>query len=220
MPSFEALVFLFVFLLLLAIGLSLVVVLRSRSRGSTVTLTEAGEFRRALETLEALADPERDDLLAGGRAARNLLDLKAARRLVDRLLDDDPADGEAWLERALIETCAREFEIAREAFARVPATRSDLLESTTLHRAWSELFAGDVTLAQRLFDEVEVPLETKLRDDIGPGDPMFAEWFLHAGYLWRSRGSEEKAKWALSAGRAAAPESSLPDFLEQWWMER
>jgi len=40
--------------------------------------------------------------------------------------------------------------------------------------------------------EVEIPLETKLRTDLGTGDPIFAEWFLQAGLLWRQRGDLER----------------------------
>ncbi len=79
-----------------------------------------------------------------------------------------------------------------------------------------ELLAGNEALSGRLFAEVEASLETKLRVDLGGGDPMFADWFLHAGWLWRSRGQEEKAAWALSVARASAPESALPSLLEQY----
>lgn len=216
MPSFEALVFLFVFLLLAGICLSLLVVLRSRPRGSLTALVEAGEFRRAVETFDGLAAPDRDDLLALALAARNLLDFDRARQATDRLLRADAHDGDVWLERGLTATYDRKPEEARSAFARVAESRSDLLESVTLHRAWMELFAGNEALSHRLFDEVEASLETKLRGDIGPGDPMFAEWFLHAGWLWQSRGDEDRAAWALSAARSAAPESALPDLLERW----
>lgn len=215
MPSFETLLFFFVFLLLAIVGLSLLVVLRSRSRGSIVSLLEAGEFHAALEAFRATTEPGRDDLLAAARAARHLLDLESARDALDLVLQEDPNDGEAWLERALVAACAGEFEVSRRAFSRVLVTRSDLFESLTLHRAWMELLAGNEALSGRFFDEVEASLETKLRDDLGGGDPMFADWFLHAGWLWRSRGQEEKATWALSVARTSAPESALPGMLEQ-----
>lgn len=217
MPSFEALVFLFVFLLVAGVGLTLLVVLRSRAHGSLSTLVEAGDFRRALDGFRSLDAPPRDDLLAAARAARNLLDLETARQATDSLLSADDQDGEAWLERALTSACARDFEESREAFSRVQASRSDLLESATLHRAWMELFSGNGDLARRLFDEVEAPLVTKLEEEIG-GDPAFAEWYLHAGWLWRARGDEEeRAARALAAARAAAPQSVLSDLLEEWW---
>jgi hypothetical protein len=71
-------------------------------------------------------------------------------------------------------------------------------------------------LARRLFDEVEATIRTKLDTDLGPGDPEFAEWFLHAGWLWRSRGAEARAAAAIDAARSAAPESRLPDLLDSW----
>src|SRR3978361_98894 len=85
-------------------------------------------------------------------------------------------------------------------------------ESIPLPRAWLALRRGDVKTARRLFDEVEAPLETKLRSDLGSGEPLFAEWFLHAAALWAALGDTRRARWAAAAGRASAPESRLPDF--------
>lgn len=220
MPPFEAILFIAVFALVAAFGLSLLVALRTRASTSAVTLLEAGDFRAALEAASSSQRPGRDELLAGARAARNLVQLGLAARFLDRLLADDPEDGEAWLERALASAYGRHAQAARQAFDRVPRSRSDLLESLTLHRAWLELFDGNGSLSRSLFEEVEASLETKLRDDLGDGDPAFAEWFLHAGWLWHGRGDEERAGWALSTARRAAPNSRLPDLLETWWHER
>lgn len=104
-------------------------------------------------------------------------------------------------------------EAAVQALARAIAARSDLAESITLHRAWLALLVGDLATARHLFDEVEAPLETKLRSDLGEGEPLFAEWFLHAADLWDALGEAEKAHWARRAAREAAPESRLPELL-------
>ncbi|MGH9363622.1 MAG: hypothetical protein ACRD2T_17060, partial [Thermoanaerobaculia bacterium] len=89
--------------------------------------------------------------------------------------------------------------------------------STGLDQALAQLRDGDAKAAKETvaetylqhFEEVEAPLESKLRSDLGPGDPLFAEWFLQAAALWRAAGEEERADWALAAGRAAAPASRL-----------
>jgi len=220
MPSFEAIVFFAVFAVLAAIGLSLLVVFRERGVSTAVALLEAGQFREALDAATRTERPGRDDLLAAGRAARHLLQLDLATRLLDRLLAEDPDDGEVWVERGLTAAYGRDIAGAHRAFDHVPVSRSDLLESLTLHRAWLELFAGDGARSRRLFEEVEASLDTKLGSDLSDGDAAFAEWFLHAGWLWRSRGDEKRAAWALETARSAAPQSELPDFLESWWLER
>ena len=79
----------------------------------------------------------------------------------------------------------------------------------TLHRAWLALRAGDRAGARRLFEEVEAPLETKLRIDLGSGEPVFADWFDHAAELWTAFGDAEKAAWAEREARRSAPESRL-----------
>jgi hypothetical protein len=48
-----------------------------------------------------------------------------------------------------------------------------------------------------------------LRTDLGQGEPLFAEWFLQAAALWEAAGDFERAAWARTAGREAAPESRL-----------
>lgn len=220
MPPFEAIVFFAVFVLLAVVGLSMLVILRHRGVPTAVALLEAGEFRRVLEAAGDAEASSRDDQLAASRAARHLLELDLAARLLDGLLEIDPDDGEVWVERGLTAAYAGDFAGARGAFDRVPASRSDLLESMTLHRAWLELYAGDAARARRLFEEVEASMDTKLRGDLSDGDAAFAEWFLHAGWLWRSRGDEERAAWALETARSAAPQSQLPALLETWWRER
>ena len=50
-------------------------------------------------------------------------------------------------------------------------------------------------------------METKLKTDLGEGEPLFAEWFLEAATLWAAFGDSERAAWARNAGRAAAPQS-------------
>jgi tetratricopeptide (TPR) repeat protein len=144
------------------------------------------------------------------------LDFNSAGDLLDSLLREDPEDGEAWVEKALVSAYERDPESARKHLQRAATLRSDLLESITLHRAWLEQVAGDQALARRLFDEVEQPIVTKLDTDLGAGDPEFAEWFLHAGWLWRARGDEARALDAIEAARQAAPESRLPDLVDSW----
>lgn len=219
MPTFETIFFFAVFVLLALAGLTLLVVLRERGSSAATVHYEAGEFQEALDAATAVERPSRDDLLAGARSARHLGDLATSERLIRRLIAADSEDGEAWLEVALTAAYARDADKARQAFDRVPASRSDLLESLTLHRAWLELFAGDPSRARRLFEEVDGSLETKLRDDLDGGEATFAEWFLHAGWLWRDRGREDRAEWALDAARRAAPRSALPGLLETWWGE-
>jgi tetratricopeptide (TPR) repeat protein len=168
-----------------------------------------GHFQQALEAAETEPGADRDVRLTAAVAAKHLLDLPRARRLLEALLAREPADGEAWLELGLVAAYQGRLEEAARAFERAAATRSDLLESLTLHRAWLAGLAGDASAATRLFSEIEVPLETKLRQDLGEGDPSFAEWFLHAGLLWRGAGDTARSDWALAAARRAAPESRL-----------
>ena len=101
------------------------------------------------------------------------------------------------------------MEEAQTALDRAAALRSDLLEGVTLHRAWIALNAGDHAAARRWFDEVEVPLETKLKTDMGGGDPVFADWFFQAAALWEAFGESERAAWARSEAAASAPGSAL-----------
>jgi tetratricopeptide (TPR) repeat protein len=215
-PSFETLFFAGVFALLAAAGLLFLIVLRGSRNDAAVAAFEAGRFAEALTVARNSPEGRRETLLAGARAARHLLELDDTASLLDRLLSDDRDDGEAWVEKGLAAAYARNLEDARESFQRAASVRSDLLESITLHRAWLELAMGDAQLARRLFDEVEQPITTKLDTDLGSGDPEFAEWFLHAGWLWRGRGEEARASDAIAAARRAAPESRLPDLLDSW----
>lgn len=205
----------------------LVVLLAAAAAGGAVVLLlglsagRGGAAPRALGegdfqgTLDALgADPaaeSRDDLYAAAVAAKHLLDLPRAAALLDRLLAEDPRDGEAWMERGSVAAYAGDGESALQAYSRVEETRADLLETLTLHRAWMALDQGDEQRALALFEEVEEPLASKLTRDVGGGDPLFAEWFLQAAALWRARGDTERASWAWREGTAAAPESRLPE---------
>jgi len=210
MPSFESL-FLGVLLAGLAVGALLLWSGLKRS-GASLALQELGRGHFAATLAAARTDgprPERDELYAAAVAAKHLLDLDRARDLLGRLLAADPEDGEAWLESGLVAAYSGDLATAEAAFARAAAHRSDLAESLTLHRAWLALRRGDRAAARRLFDEVEAPLETKLRTDLGEGEPLFAEWFLQAAALWEAFGDSERALWARTAGREAAPESRL-----------
>lgn len=215
MPSFEAIVFFSVFFLLAAGGLVLLTALRQASNVPAVAAFESGDFRRAVSAA-ANAAGNRDSLFAGARAARHLLELDQASALLEALLRRDPDDGEAWLEKGLVAAYARDLDGARSAFDRASSLRADLLESITLHRAWLELFLGEKRLARRLFEEIEQPLANKLDYDLGGGETAFAEWFLHAGWLWRQRGLTEKANRTIAVARRSAPESKLPALLDAW----
>jgi hypothetical protein len=147
-------------------------------------------------------------------AAKHLLRLDMARAFIDRVLAADPGDGEARLESGLIAAYVGDLITADRELLAAAGLRSDLAESITLHRAWLALRRepADLRTARRLFDEVEAPLETKLRSDLGSGEPLFAEWFLHAAALWAAFGAPadtERVIWAAAAGRASAPESRL-----------
>lgn len=215
MPSFEGLFLVFLLLLLAGGALVLYAVLR-QSPGASATSAQAlvgrGEFAAALAAAKVGPRAEREELMAAAVAARHLLQLDRARRLLARVLAADPGDGEAWLESGLAAAYAGDPEEAAGAFARAEARRSDLAESITLHRAWLELRRGDLRAARRRFDEVEASLENKLRSDLGSGEPLFAEWFLQAAALWEAFGDQERAQWAWREGRASAPESRLPEI--------
>jgi len=200
---------------LLAAGGSIALfLLLRRTRVSTAVATLCrGDFAAVLATAPTGPGASRDDLWAAAVAAKHLLRLPEARELIDRALAADPRDGEARLESGLIAAYSGDLATAERDLSAAAAQRSDLTESITLHRAWVALSAGDRGLARRLFDEVEAPLETKLRSDLGSGEPLFAEWFLQAAVLWAAFGDAERAAWAAASGRSSAPESLLPTLL-------
>lgn len=206
MPSFETLLLAGVVLGGLATVIFVLVALSGRDSAVSSRL-DAGDFEAAMEMGGGGLD--RDRQLAAAVAAKHLERFDEARRVLGEILSAAPGDGEAWLELGLVETYAGRFDAAQQAFDRVEPQRADLLESLTLHRAWLALRRGDLDAARRHFEEVDVPLENKLRQDLGPGDPAFAEWFLQAGLLWRQLGDATRAEWALEAARRAAPRSRL-----------
>jgi hypothetical protein len=193
----------------------LVAVLLAALRPGRATAAAAALARGDFEGAQrAGADPgaPRAARFAAAVAAKHRLDLAAAARILDELLGEDPGDGEAWLERGLVAAYGGEVAASTAAFERAAALRGDLAEALALHRAWAAVRAGDPEAARRLFEEIEAPLETKLRDlgdRPGPGDAPFAEWFLHAAAVWRALGDEPRAAWAAAAGRRAAPGSRL-----------
>jgi len=201
--------------LLVLLGLVVVIaavialaVLRHAPRSRAAELLGRGAFQEARTT----AGDQPADLLAAATAARHLLDLDTATRLLDAALAEDPGDGEALLERGLVAAYAGRHDAAADLLRRAAAARADLAESISLHRAWLELRQGRERQARHRFEEVEASLELKLRADLA-GDPLFAEWFLHAALLWRASGDEERAAWAWREGLAAAPESRLAEAL-------
>lgn len=213
MPSLEG--FTAVVLGLLAAGgaIALFLLLRRTRVSTAIAILGRGHFAEVLAAAQTGPGASRDDLWAAAVAAKHLLRFAEARTFIDRVLAADPRDGEARLESGLIAAYSGDLAVAERDLSAAAAQRSDLTESITLHRAWVALKAGDRSRIRRLFDEVEAPLETKLRSDLGSGEPLFAEWFLQAAALWTSFSDTEKAAWAAAAGRASAPESLLPGLL-------
>ena len=208
MPASQVWLLVLLGLLLLAGVVVLLAVLRHAPRSPAAELLGRGAFVAARE----LGGSRPADRLPAAIACRHLLELETAASLLDAALADDPEDGEALVERALVEAYAGRHDAADALLRRAAAVRADLAESITLHRAWLELDRGDERLARRRFEEIEASLESKLRSDLA-GDPLFAEWFLQASLLWRAAGDEERAAWAWSEGTAAAPESRLAGAL-------
>lgn len=169
-----------------------------------------GDFGAALALGESPASGRRG-WLAAALAARHLLLFDRADALTARLLADDPDDAEALVERALAAAWQRR-DTAQADLTRALALRPDLAEPIALHRAFLALRQGDEAAARRGFEEISAPLETKLRDDIGPGDALFADWFLEAATLWHASGDDARAAWAAAAYARSAPQSRLRDL--------
>lgn len=211
MTSLEAFTTVLLLLVGLAVVLGLFAALAASRSGEAAAALAGGRLTEALALgRDASARKER---LAAAIAARLMLDLDAARELLEDLLAEDSSDGEAWLERGITAAWAGRVEVADEAFNTAARLRSDLTETILLHRAWLALSQGDHGLARRLFEEIEAPLETKLRTDLGPGDPSFAEWFLIAGSLYWTTGRPEDARWAAQRGAEAAPGDQMAALL-------
>ncbi len=184
-------------------------VVRHSPRPKAAGALGRGEFEDALAAAETGPAGAGEELLAAAVGAKHLLLLPRAEGLLARALALDPDDGEAWLERGLVAAYNGRLDDATSAFARAATLRADLTEALTLHRAWVALAAGRRGEAAKLFGEVEAPIESKLRTDLGPGDPLFCEWFLHAADLWDAAGERERAAWARREGLASAPRSRL-----------
>ncbi len=192
-----------------ALLLVVVAVVRHSPRPRAAGALGRGEFEEALAAAETGPGGGGEELLAAAVGAKHLLELARAEELLARALALDPEDGEAWLERGLVAAYAGRLDEAEGFFARAGAVRADLAESLTLHRAWVALAGGRREEAARLFGEVEAPIGSKLRTDLGPGDPLFCEWFLHAADLWAAGGDRERADWARREGLRSAPQSRL-----------
>ena len=208
MPLSQLSLYALLALLLAAAVVVTLAVLRHAPRSRAADLLGRGAFDEA----RAAGAQEPAARLAAATAARHLLDLETAAGLLDAALAEDPGDGEALLERGLVEAYAGRHDEAAALLGRAAAARADLAESITLHQAWLELRRGHTREARRRFEEVEASLESKLRADLA-GDPLFAEWFLQAALLWAAAGDDERAAWAWREGLAAAPESRLADAL-------
>lgn len=196
-----------------AIAVTSFVLFASLARGQpdeAEALLGAGDFEAVLALSDGSGLAPRQ-LLSRAVAAKHLARFDLARDSLLPLAQE--GDGEAQLELGLVAGYQGRFDEAREQLRAAARTRADLSESLQLHRAWIELASGRVDEARRLFHEIEAPLENKLRQDLGAGEPMFLEWFLHAALLWRAAGETDKAAWALNAAREAAPQSRLPALL-------
>ena len=202
-------------LVLLVVGALVVVfaVVRHAPRARGGAALASGDFSAALESSLTDGDADCDELRAAAIAAKHLLLFERAATLLDRALDLDPNDGESWLERGLVAAYSGDLDSAEQALSRAGRLRSDLAESISLHRAWVALRGGREDDARRLFEEIEAPLESKLFVDLGPGDPLFSEWFLQAADLWWACGRRERAERALREGLDSAGESRLGEII-------
>jgi hypothetical protein len=196
----------------MAAGL-LVIALRGGEPSAIARAAAAGQFGAALEAAAAQPPRERDDLLAAGIAAKHRCRWDDARTWLETALAADRADGEVLVELGLVEAYLAHAGAADERLREAIGARADLAESITLHRAFAALAGGDRAQAARFFEEVEAPLVSKLEVDVGPGEPAFAEWFLHAAALWDAAGNRERAAWAWGHAIESAPESLLPDHV-------
>jgi tetratricopeptide (TPR) repeat protein len=192
----------------------LVVALRGAPASEIARATAEGRFIAALEAAGNHPPRDRDERLAAAIAAKHRTAWSSADGWLRAALGDDPQDGESLVELGLVEAYRGRSAEADAHLRRAAAERADLGESITLHRAFAALAGGDAARARQLFEEVEAPLETKLTVDVGPGEPAFAEWFLHAAALWRAAGRGERAEWAWRKAAESAPESLLPEHVE------
>ena len=175
-----------------------------------------GDFRAVLQTADTSSGAERDSLYAAAVAAKHLLEWEPAKVFLQRILKSDN-DGEAWLELGLVQTYEGSYEEARRSFEQVESTRSDLLESLTLHRAFLDLCRCETARAQAQFEEIEAALETKLRTDMGASEPLFCEWFLQSAALWHAMGQETKAECFRELALRTCGESRLAEHLERFF---
>ena len=189
--------------------LVLLLMLNHAPRSAAGDLVGRGDFAEALTAADTGGDAERDELMAAAIAAKHLRELDRAEDLLARVVRIDDDDGEAWMERGLVAAYRGDYALAADHLRSAERRRSDLLESISLHRAWVDLLAGEAAAALRRFEEIAAPLESKLRSDLGPGDPLFAEWFFQASDLWAESGATEKAAWARREARRSAPSSEL-----------
>ncbi|MEE2778522.1 MAG: hypothetical protein VYE73_17375 [Acidobacteriota bacterium] len=211
MPTFEILLIVVLAIVAGVGALGLYVALRGETPSAALEALGRGEYR---EALSVVGDDTRDDaMLAAATAARHCLEWEEARTRLRRVLEGDPRHGEAMIELALVHLYQNEMERADRLFVDALGWRSDLLESITLHRAVTAILGGDPQRGRELFEEVEATLETKLRLDVGEGEPAFAEWFLHSAVVWDALGRRSQAEWAWQAGRDAAPQSRLAEHL-------
>lgn len=211
MPDFEILLYIGLGASILIGGLMMGIALRESRPTDAGRALDEGRFRDALALSETGPKATERDLRVAAIAAKHCGDWDSADLFLDRLLDDDREDAEALLEKGLVLIYRGDPATAIESLDRALALRSDLAESISLHRSYALMGLGETDRARRLFEEIEVPLETKLRSDMGAGEPIFCEWFIHAASLWSLAGDWQRASWAREEAMKSAGDSRLPD---------
>lgn len=200
----------------IAVAVAIGLFLEAQNRhqeGPAARALAGGDFAAAIAAVPGSAansTATRAERQAAAVAAKHLLALDDAAARLDSLLAEESDDAVAALERGLVAAYAGDHAAARQFWLRT-TSRPDLGEALALHQAWTDLDAGDTASALRRFEEVAAPIESKLRIDLGSGDPEFVEWFLQAAALWRAAGQTDKAAWAFQEALASAPASRLPD---------
>ena len=184
--------------------------LRQRGGDGAGAALSRGDFGAALAAGERPGAAP-GELVAAAMAARHLLLLDRSRSLVERALAQDADDPRALVERFL--GGLWQAGAGAEDLARLASRRPELGEEIELHRAFAAWWRGELEAARLRFEAIAPALESKLRADIGPGDGLYADWYLEAEALWRASGDAERAAWAHEALARSAPQSRLRELL-------
>jgi len=211
--ALEALLSLLALLVTAAAALLVWTSLRQRGGSGGGAAISRGDFGAALASGER-PGAAGGELVGAAMAARHLLLFDRARVLVDRRLAQDADDPPALVERFLGALWQGEADLEREQdLARLAARRPELGEEIELHRGFAAWWRGDLETARRRFEAIAPAIESKLRTDIGPGEGLYADWYLEAGVLWQAGGESARAAWAREALARSAPQSRLRELL-------